>query len=270
MESGTFPAANPDRTSNALLAEPGRPRTGVAGWFGRPFHLEVRTRFEQRELRRSPLWQGQDLPHGAGRPALVIPGFMATRRSATSLLHVLDQAGWEAIPADVGRNSGPAYHSVEAAERDLLRIHETHGTKVTVIGHSRGGQFARILGVRHPDKVAQVVAVGAPLLLKYPWFALVKVPAELLDRTWRAGAFGPVHPDREDAVDNDRYRSFPDDVDFVSIYSRNDGIVDWRACIDPAAELMEVSSSHLGLISGVAGIRAIATALARQDDAATI
>lgn len=247
----------------------GRPRTGLVGWFGRPVHLEVRSRFEQRELRRSGFWKGQGLPPGRGRPALVIPGFMASPRSASSLLHVLERAGWDAKQADVGRNSGPAYTGVEAAERDLLELHDRHDTEVTVIGHSRGGQYARILGVRHPEKVAQVVAVGAPLLLKYPWFALVKVPAELLDKGWRAGAFGPVYPDREDEVDRDRYRPFPDDVDFVSIYSRNDGIVDWRACIEPAAELIEVSSSHLGLIHGVAGISAIAEALARQETGTT-
>ena len=37
------------------------------------------------------------------------------------------------------------------------------------------------------------------------------------------------------------------DVAFTAIYSRRDGIVDWRACIDPAAEAVEVPTSHLGM-----------------------
>lgn len=167
--------------------------------------------------------------------------------------------------AAVGRNSGPAYVGVDAAVDDLVRMHRTTSQPVTIVGHSRGGQFARVLAVRHRSLVGQIIAIGSPLLVKYPQFAPVKVPAELLDRTWRAGAFGEVHPDRERAVDEDRRAPFPDDVDFVSIYSRSDGIVDWRACIEDAAMTVEVTASHRGLINGVAGIEAIADALGRQD-----
>lgn len=242
------------------------PRTGIAGLVGRPVHLELRSRFEQRDLRRSPLWNGEGFPEGRGRPLLVIPGFMATARSAASLLHVARAAGWRAELAAVGRNSGPAYTSVEAAENDLDRLFRAHGGPLTIIGHSRGGQFARVLAVRHPDKVDRVVTVGAPLRVKYPWFAVVKVPAEVLDRVHRAGVFGPVYPDREDEVDRDRYRPFPSGVDLISIYSRNDGIVDWRTCTDPAATMVEISASHLGLISSIAGLTAIAEALVRPFD----
>lgn len=194
---------------------------------------------------------------------LVIPGFMARERSALSLLHVMETAGWQVEAADVGRNSGPAYIGVDAAEADLLRLAEQAEGRVTLVGHSRGGQFARILAVRHPELVAQVVVIGTPLVVKYPWFAAVKVPAEVLDRTWRAGAFGEVFPDREDRVDRDRYAEFPAGIDFVSIYSRSDGIVDWRTSIEPAAALMEIDASHRGLINSVAGISAIGRALAR-------
>jgi pimeloyl-ACP methyl ester carboxylesterase len=180
--------------------------------------------------------------------------------------HVLAAAGWRAEVAGVGRNSGPAYAGVDAATDDLERLRAETGQPVTVVGHSRGGQFARILAVRHPGSVAQIVVAGAPLLIKYPSFAAVKVPAEVLDRAWRAGAFGPVFPDREREVDDDRYADFPDSVDFVSIYSRTDGIVDWRLSIEPAAHTMEINSSHRGLINSVAGLGAIGRALARQNE----
>ena len=180
-------------------------------------------------------------------------------------MRVLSAAGWSVETAAVGRNSGPAYVGVDAAVDDLVRMHRSSGQPVTIVGHSRGGQFARVLAVRYRSMVRQVIAVGSPLLVKYPQFAPVKVPAELLDRGWRAGAFGQVHPDRELAVDQDRLAPFPDDVDFVSIYSRSDGIVDWRACIEDAAVPIEVTASHRGLINGVAGLEAIADALRRQD-----
>jgi pimeloyl-ACP methyl ester carboxylesterase len=225
--------------------------------------LEARSPFEQRALLRSALWHGDGIPPGDGRPMLVIPGFLAGTRSPRSLLHVMDKAGWRVEAADVGRNSGPAYVGVDAAEADLKRMYEDTGQRLTIIGHSRGGQFARILAVRYPDLIRQIITVGTPLLVKYPDFAAVKVPAEVLDKTWRAGAFGEVFPDQEDEVDRDRYAEFPDHIDFVSIYSRSDGIVDWRTSIEPAADTMEVISSHRGLINGVAGISAIARALAR-------
>ncbi len=198
---------------------------------------------------------------------LIIPGFLAAPRSSRSVLHVMSTAGWGAEVAGVGRNSGPAYVGMAAAEADLNRMYEDHGAPVTIVGHSRGGQFARILAVRHPEKVGQIVTLGTPLLLKYPNFAAVKVPVELLDKGWRAGAFGPVYPELESEVDRDRYAEFPSGVDFVSIYSRTDGIVDWRTCIEPAAHTIEVQASHRGLINGVPGLSAIAEALRRQDEA---
>lgn len=244
---------------------PHRPRTGPAGWFGRPVLLEARVPFEHRNLRRSPLWRGVGIPEGFGRPLLIIPGFLAGPRSTTSLARVLAAAGWAVETASVGRNSGPAYVGVDAASADLQRMFERAGQPVTIVGHSRGGQFARVLAVRYPATVRQVIAVGSPLLLKYPEFAAVKVPAELLDRGWRAGAFGEVHPDRELEVDLDRSATFPVGIDFVSIYSRSDGIVDWRSCIDGVALPIEVVASHRGLVKGVPGVRAIAVALDRQN-----
>ena len=240
------------------------PRRGIAGWFGRPVFLEARSPFELRALRRSPLWKGDGVPDGRRRPVLVIPGFLASPTSADALVHILRQANWNAEIAKVGRNSGPAYTGLEQSGRDLFDMIDRTGRPVTVIGHSRGGQFARILAVRHPELVDRVIAVGAPLLLKYPRFAPVRIPIEMLEITWRRGTFGPVYPDREAAVDRDRFQPFPADIGFVSIYSRNDGIVDWRACLDPAAQLVEISASHGGLISSVAGVWAVARALDAQ------
>ncbi len=205
------------------------------------------------------------MPAGRGRSVLVIPGFLASRRGTKELMHVLKAAGWTATVANVGRNTGPAYDGLDACEADLKRLTEQSGEPLTLIGHSRGGQYARILAVRHPSLVRQVVAIGTPLRVKYPPFAVVKVPAEVLDKGWRMGAFGPVYPDREDHVDRDRFADFPPGVDFVSIYSKSDGIVDWRVSIEPAAHLVEVSASHAGIMSSVSGVRAVADALARQD-----
>lgn len=238
------------------------PKQGPVGWFGRPVFLEARSPFELMALRRHRLWSGEGVPRGHNRPVLIIPGFLASPTSADALMRILRLAGWNAMVADVGRNSGPAYTGVETSERNLRELFSAGGEPVTIVGHSRGGQFARILAVRHPNMVQRIITVGAPLLLKYPRFAPVRVPIEVLEITWRRGTFGPVNPEREQAVDRDRFVDFPEHIDFISIYSRTDGIVDWRASLDPAAQLVEISSSHLGLIKSVAGVQAVADALA--------
>ena len=239
------------------------PRRGPRGWFGRPVFLEARSPFELKALRRHPLWRGEGIPHGRGRPILVIPGFLARPTSADSLVRILELAGWRAQIAEVGRNSGPAYAGVESSVRDLHRLFGDSGQRAVVIGHSRGGQFARILAVRYPEMVRQIITLGAPLVMKYPRFAPLRIPIELLEHSWRRGAFGPMNIEQEDAIDRDRFVDFPSPVDFVSVYSRTDGLVDWRASLDPAATPVEISASHLGLINSVAGVQAITAALGR-------
>ncbi|MDA3038202.1 MAG: alpha/beta hydrolase [Actinomycetota bacterium] len=239
------------------------PRSGWRGWVGRPLWLEARVPIERRRLRRSRLWHGHELPDGRGRPVLIIPGFMSGPQSAAPLAHVLNTSGWRAQIADIGRNAGPAYDSVDAAARNLRVLADETSRPVAVVGHSRGGQFGRVLAYRHPELVHRVVAVTSPLRTKYPPFFLVKVPAETLDRVWRAGVFGAVYPDREQAVDDDRYRRLSDQIDLVSIYSRTDGILDWRYAFDQQARMVEIDATHLGVMQSIAGVQAIAAELDR-------
>ncbi|NNF56475.1 MAG: hypothetical protein HKN03_18770 [Acidimicrobiales bacterium] len=239
------------------------PLRGVPGFLGRPIWREARSIRELRLLKESPLWQGHSIPEGHGRPVLLIAGFLAGPRTIDALDHVLQVAGWEVRQATVGRNAGPAYRGILHCEENLHQLHES-GEKVRVIGHSRGGQYARILAVRFPALVDQVITLGAPLLIKYPSYAVVKVPAEALDRLWRVGTFGSVDVEAEARVDADRFAPFPPDVDFVSIYSRSDGIVDWRTSLDPAAVAVAVDASHAGLPNSIAGVTAVAAALRRR------
>lgn len=230
---------------------------------GRPVWLEARSPFELRALRRSALWRGVGVPRGNGRPLLVFPGFLASRRSTAALAHVLRAADWRVEVAPVGRNAGPAQHSIDKARETLHDLYQECGERVRIIGHSRGGQFGRMLAVLDPDRVRQVIGVGTPLIVKYPSFLVVKIPAEALDKLWRRGAFGHIDTTREQGVDDLRYVDFPEEVDLVSVWSRSDGIVDWRLSLEPAAANVEVKASHTGLINSVSGLQGIAEALAR-------
>ncbi len=240
--------------------------SGLTAYVGRPVWNEARKPFELRALRKSALWHGDGVPIGHGRPVVLIPGFLAGRHSAVSLAHILGAAGWVVATPDVGRNAGPAMATIDAAVADVKSLVDRTGQPVTIIGHSRGGQLGRVIAVEHPELVRQVVVAGTPLRTKYPKYLVVKLPAEALDKAWRWGLFGWTDPRHEDWVDDRRYVDFPDDVDLVSVWSRLDGVVDWRLCIDPAAANIEVRSSHQGLFNGIQGIRGIVAGLSRQDE----
>jgi triacylglycerol lipase len=138
---------------------------------------------------------------------------------------------------------------------------------VTIIGQSRGGVLAKALAARRPELVSGVVALGAPTLgqLRVHPFVLAQVGlVAALGSSRVPGLFslsclrGACCAPFREALE----RPFPDGVRYVSIYSRSDGIVDWRACLDPEAEHVEVVASHCGMAVSAAAYRAIAAALA--------
>ncbi len=237
------------------------PPSGFDAWVKRPVWREARRPLELRQLKKDPIWHGDSVPLGHGRPILIIPGFFSGRATADPLAHVLGVAGWDVHIADVGRNMGPSYEAVDAAEAGLDALGASSDRKAIIIGHSRGGQFGRVVSVRQPERIDRLIAVGTPLTIKYPSFFIVKLPAEALDKAWRAGAFGYVDQVREQEIDDLRYVPFPSNIELISVYSTTDGIVDWRLSVEPAARCVEVNTSHTGLFNSVAGIRAIADSL---------
>ena len=56
---------------------------------------------------------------------------------------------------------------------------------------------------------------------------------------------------------------FPKGVRFLSVYSRSDGVVRWRSCLDPHAEHLEIRASHLGMGMHPRAWRAVAEELER-------
>jgi len=148
------------------------------------------------------------------------------------------------------------------------------GRPVTVVGQSRGGIFAKALAARRPDLVEAVITLGSPTVSQLRVHPLVLAQIGLL------GALGSGHVPglfslsclRGDCCA--RFRSalqgpFPEAVHWVALYSRSDGIVDWRACLDPSAsELVEVRSSHCGMGVNASVYAELARALAATRPAA--
>jgi triacylglycerol lipase len=144
---------------------------------------------------------------------------------------------------------------------------EEQGGRAVVIGQSRGGGLAKALAGRRPDLVCGIITLGSPQLDPLAIHPLVRLQVEAVSRLGSLGAPGLF---TRACLDGDCCAKFreqlerplPESVGFVSVYSRTDGIVDWRACLDPCADRhVEIAASHCGMAVNPAAWRAVADAL---------
>ncbi|RNM13047.1 alpha/beta fold hydrolase [Nocardioides pocheonensis] len=204
-----------------------------------------------RKSRKSGAYADAGRRH-AHEPVMLIPGFMAGDPTLRAMSSMLRGAGYRTYRAQIQVNAGCTREAADRLERRLEAIAIRRGRKVSIVGHSLGGMLARGLAARRPDLVAGIVSMGSPIMAPGAVHGVLAWDAEMLTRLARAG-FGGLMSD--DCVGGECARtSFEEmqapldpDVAFTAIYSRRDGIVDWRACIDPAAEAVEVPTSHVGM-----------------------
>lgn len=244
-----------------------------------PIWLESRIALERAALWHDPVLLGYGVPRGDGAPVLLIPGFLAGDLSLSLMAGWLRRLGYRPCRAGIRANVDCSARAVDHLEAQLERFAERHGRRVAIIGHSRGGSLARVLAVRQPERVDKVVCLGSPLTDPLAVHPLVRAQIEAVAAFGSLGLKGLFSRDcllgdccaeiREQAT-----APFPAGVGFVSIYSRSDGVVDWRACQQPAAESVEVRSSHCGMAVNrevyTAIGRALAPAVARRTRRSTV
>ena len=237
---------------------------------------------ELRALQRSGLLDEPRTNAGDGLAVLLVPGLLAPDRSLRLLAAYLKRHGFRPRRAGIAANVDCSEREAQRLEKRLERAHDESGRRVAIVGQSRGGIFGRALAVRRPDLVCAVIGLGSPLVdpltnihpllhLQLELLALMgdrKVPrlashscldAELIEQLAQAPHQGRVArllvkrlASREPGDCCTRFwrdlkAPFPEDVDYLSIWSRLDGVVNPRACHDPAARLLEVRSSHCGM-----------------------
>jgi pimeloyl-ACP methyl ester carboxylesterase len=221
-------------------------------------------------LRRHPMSEGVGLPHGHGRPLFLIPGFWAGDSSLVPMARALGRAGFRPGHAGVTLNVGCATALIGPIEERLAsHVRAQGGQKAVVIGQSRGGTLGRWLAARRPDLVDGLITLGSPLRDPLAVNLAVLVNVGLVGTLGTLGVPGILSLGclRFDRCCAPAWRSgltpLPSALPFLSIYSRSDGIIDWRACLDPAARHVEVESSHCGMAFNVDVLRAIGEELAR-------
>lgn len=237
-------------------------------WWGR--HLaETRWQLELYRLLADPVFRGRGVPRGDGMPVVLMPGFLAGDQTLLVLANWLRRIGYRPAVCGFVANVRCADRAMSGIERRLERSFEAHGRRVAVIGHSRGGHYARALGQRRPDLVSHAISIGAGLrvmlAVSYPTQAAVAATRGALRRTGRIGSPECYTEACRCAFARAFAGTFPSDVRLTSIYSRGDGVVRWQAALVPYADCVEVTGSHVGLIFNRKTYAAIATALAQPE-----
>jgi triacylglycerol lipase len=227
---------------------------------------EARFGLEAAALLRDPVFKGDGVADGRGKPVLLVPGFMAGDDSLALMTRWLRKTGHHTSRAGMRFNVGCSGAGVERLERRLEALVQRQGKRAAIIGQSRGGSFAKVLAARRPDLVAGIVTLGSPTCDPLNVHPLVRTGVRAVATLGWLGAPGLF---KRSCLEGDcceefwdlQERPLPRGVGFVSIYSRSDGIVDWRSCLDPAARHVEIRSSHVGMAVHPDGYRAIAAAL---------
>jgi pimeloyl-ACP methyl ester carboxylesterase len=200
-------------------------------------------------------------PRGEPHPVLVLPGLLASDLSTRVLRTFVSRLGHPAVGWALGRNRGPTREVTAELPRLVSRLAREHGEPVSVIGWSLGGIYARKLAARAPRQIRQVISLGSP-------FSLAGGEADSSPgaQTYRRVAPGPAG----DALSAARPRTpRPLPVPSTAVYSRWDGVVDWRACRQepgPTSENVAVRSSHLGMGHDPAVLWLVADRLAQPRD----
>lgn len=184
-------------------------------------------------------------PAGDGHPVLIIPGFTADDSMTAPLRTAVAKKGYKACAWEGGRNMGLNDKTAAHLRERLEEVFKENGNqKITLIGHSLGGIYARELAREFPEMVRGVITIGTPFGAGLERDA---VPAVL------SAAINSLSNKRFFFNDKDMASRIltPPPVPTTSIYSKYDGIAGWRACLNPVApqaENIEVASSHLGLV----------------------
>ncbi|WP_439815255.1 esterase/lipase family protein [Zavarzinia sp. CC-PAN008] len=194
-------------------------------------------------------------PRGDGHPVLVLPGFLADDSSTLVMRTLLDRLGYAAYGLGEGRTLGPVMPLIARIGARVEELVALHGRTVSLIGSSLGGIAAREVARRLPDRVRQVITLGAPFrdarstMISPMYFML-----------------SPLHAQELLGFLADRSR--PPPVPLTAILSRTDGMVPWQACIeDPGAQRQTIAvvSSHHALTTNPGAIAVIADRLAQAE-----
>lgn len=232
-----MPAARPPSPWLAL-AEPGRAMGELAAFYMmRPFMSY--------------------LPRGDGHGVLVLPGFMASDNSTKPLRSLLTDLGYEVAGWNLGRNVRVDNARVEEMLQCVADLYESTGGKISIVGWSLGGVFARELAKMMPEKVRQVISLGSPI-------------SDDRNHTNARRLFEYLNGSDPEPLQEGNFQNLAEapPVPTTSILTKTDGVVHWRGSVQAEGEQtenIEVYASHCGMGANPSVAFAIADRLAQAE-----
>ena len=220
-------------------------------------------------LHASPVYYGLGIPRGDKSAVVVIPGFLGSDVYVTHLQSWLERIGYRAHFSGIGVNAECPnllirYRLATTVDKALAET----GRKIHLIGHSLGGIIARSIAAQRPKDIASVITLAAPLqgTVMHPSVlrAANAVRRQILNQHG-AGVLPECYTPRCTCAFLSSLRcTTPASVVQTAIYTKDDGIVDWRYCRTGNSDFdFEVSGTHVGLVFNASVYTIIAERLAQ-------
>jgi triacylglycerol lipase len=208
-------------------------------------------------------------PERGLEPVVLVPGFMAGDGTLGLMARHLRRLGHRTYRSTMHANVGCTQDASRALERRIEAIATKRDHKVAIVGHSLGGLLARGVAARRPDLVEGIVTLGSPILAPGAAHPILLFDLAVVIRLRKAGLGTLMGADCTSGEcarlswEESRVPLKPG-VAFTSVFSRRDGIIDWRSCLDPQAKTVEVSTSHLGMAFDPGVLDIVSAALAEN------
>jgi len=215
-------------------------------------------------LVRDPVFRGRGVPRGDGRPVLLVPGFLAGDWTMRVMHSWLGRIGYTSRLSGIVFNVQHSERLIAGLRRKVVEIEKETGSRVSLVGHSRGGLLAKVLAQRRPQIVEQVIGLGSPLA---DWTDLAALTHHAVGfvRTANELAYGR----RLNAEGRFTYDlKLAPLVPTTSIYTRTDDVVNFRSCLRPDIPAMPVWGTHNGLVVNPEVFRLVGRLLARPQRSA--
>lgn len=205
-------------------------------------------------LHASPVYYGLGVPRGDGSAVVLIPGFLGSDLYMAHLNAWLSRVGYRPYLSGIHLNAECPnllikYRLTEIIEKALRDTRR----KIHLIGHSLGGMMARSIATQQPGDVASVTTLAAPFRGKVLHRSVMQATALVRKQVIQEHG-KDVLPECYTArctcefVNSLECKMAPP-VMQTAIYTRDDGLVDWRYCRtgDPNSDF-EVAGTHIGLV----------------------
>jgi pimeloyl-ACP methyl ester carboxylesterase len=219
-------------------------------------------------LHAAPAYYGLGLPRGNGSGVVIIPGFLANDVYLMEMYAWLKRIGYQPYYSGIGWNADcPNLLISRRLNETIEQARAETGRKLHLIGHSLGGIMARSAAANRPQDVASVITLGAPFrgTSMHPRIeSMVNQVREQILRNNREKVLPNCYTSRCTCSFMDYLRKkMPAGIAETAIYTRTDGLVDWKYCIteNPANDF-EVTGTHLGMVFNPSIYRIIAHRLA--------